>query len=172
MPPIFYPPGPSQGPGFPTQPIVLPPTAAMPPIYYPPTAPGHPAHPIPPGVWPMPPNPPEASQGPGFPTQPIYPWWPGLPSQGPGFPTNPIAPGGPPPQVTHPIPPIVWPTPPGTEPTPLPPGVVTPPMTLTAGQSQPPLNVPGVGTVSVLAYVPGADWVWIGVNASGPQPKR
>jgi hypothetical protein len=45
-------------------------------------------------------------------------------------------------------------------------------MALTAGQTQPPMNIPGAGTVNVLAYVPGANWVWIGVTAAGPQPKK
>jgi len=63
------PPYPSQGPGFPT-----------PPIFLPPWYPGAPPYP---------------SQGPGFPTFPIFlpPWYPGqppYPSQGPGFPTPPI----------------------------------------------------------------------------------
>jgi hypothetical protein len=97
--PIYNPPYPSQGPGFPTHPIAPggPPPQIWPspgvpthPIYYPPypsQGPGFPTHPIapggpPPGIWPSP----------GHPSHPIY--WPPFPSQGPGFPTHPIAPGG------------------------------------------------------------------------------
>lgn len=61
---------PSQGPGFPTNPIA-------------PGGGGQPSHPISPGG-----QPPYPSQGPGFPTQPI------APGGGGGTPSHPIAPGG------------------------------------------------------------------------------
>jgi len=103
-PPIYYPPYPSTGPGFPTNPIAPggpPPGVVSPPIFYPPypsTGPGFPTHPIapggpPPGIWGGAPLP--------TPTPPIY--YPPYPSTGPGFPTNPIAPGGVPPSLSHPI---------------------------------------------------------------------
>ena len=82
--PIFYPPYPSTGPGFPTAPIA------------PGGFPGAPSHPIY--------NPPYPSTGPGFPTAPIAPGGPPpYPSTGPGFPTAPIAPGGPPLGIWGPI---------------------------------------------------------------------
>jgi len=55
--PIYWPPYPSTGPGFPTPPIYLPPGT--------PGAPVYPSHPIY--------YPPYPSQGPGFPTAPIAP---------------------------------------------------------------------------------------------------
>lgn len=118
--PIYLPPYPSQGPGFPTHPIVIPPDAIGPglpthpiylpvypshPIVIPPDSigPGVPTHPIYLPVYPahpivIPPN----AVGPGLPTHPIVlppepplgiwggPWLPPYPSQGPGFPTHPI----------------------------------------------------------------------------------
>ena len=92
------PPYPSQGPGFPTHPIVVPPGGAWPQPPYPSQGPGFPTNPIvvpPGGTWPDQP-PVYPSQGPGFPTNPIQlpPWagspqppWPQppYPSQGPGF---------------------------------------------------------------------------------------
>jgi hypothetical protein len=93
-----HPIAPGGQPGVPTQPIYYPP--------YPSQGPGFPSNPIAPGGLP-----PYATTGPGFPTAPIYipidppTEVPGLtpghpiyipvyPSTGPGFPTNPIAPGG------------------------------------------------------------------------------
>jgi hypothetical protein len=75
-----------------------------------------------PTIWPGP-NPPYVDIGgpmpqppPGRPAHPIY--WPPVISGGPidPYPSHPIAPGGPPPWVSHPIPPTVWPTPPGRPP--------------------------------------------------------
>jgi hypothetical protein len=86
------PPYPSTGPGFPTNPIVIPPDSM---------GPGVPEHPIvipPDGIWPSPGYPshpiviPPDTISPGVPSQPIYippEIWPG-----PGAPTHPIAPGG------------------------------------------------------------------------------
>jgi hypothetical protein len=83
--PIYNPPYPSQGPGFPTNPIA----PGGPPLgFWGGTAPPWVSHPIAPGG-----PPPQIWPSPGVPTHPIYN--PPYPSQGPGFPTHPIAPGGP-----------------------------------------------------------------------------
>jgi hypothetical protein len=76
---------PSQGPGFPTNPIAPggPPPGVWNPVF--PTNPIAPGGP-PPGIWPSP----------GHPAHPIY-LPPGV--NVPGFPTHPIAPGGPPPGI-------------------------------------------------------------------------
>jgi hypothetical protein len=82
-----------------------------------------------------------APESPGFPSHPIY-----FP---PGVPTHPIAPGGPPPHVTHPIPPTIWPDPlpppavalppwwPGAPAHPIPPIVVHPGPIIPPGTSPP-----------------------------------
>jgi len=86
--PIYMPPYPSQGPGFPTHPIA--PGGSQP----------YPDHGLP-GNQPYPDH--------GLPGRPVYPsqpiYYPPYPSQGPGFPTHPIAPGGPYPDHGLPIPP-------------------------------------------------------------------
>jgi hypothetical protein len=69
--------------GVPSHPIYMPP--------YPSQGPGFPTHPIAPGGSPYPDQGLPGGSG-GYPSHPIY--MPPYPSQGPGFPTHPIAPGG------------------------------------------------------------------------------
>jgi hypothetical protein len=122
---------PSQGPGFPTNPIApggtTPPWGVNLPLY--------PSHPIAPGG------------------QPPYP------SQGPGFPTNPIAPGGTTPPWGINLPPSIWPSP-GRPDNSLPPvlglwpdaGVPTHPIVL-----PPPFAPPGSAPIQPIAGMPVGD---------------
>ena len=141
------PPYPSQGPGFPTNPIA---PGGQPP--YPSTGPGFPTHPISPGG-----QPPYPSQGPGFPGQlpspggqPVYPdnSLPGFPEEGqPGHPSHPIVIPG------------------------------QPDNSLPGGQPGPDNTLPGNmgGEVGwVVAYVPGLGYKWAMIPAEPPseaQPK-
>jgi hypothetical protein len=188
--PIYWPIDP--GYGAPWQP---PTWGGTPPPGYPahPIAPGgpppYPSHPIPPNVWPNPPGGggPGIWPSPGYPSHPIY--YPPGPSQGPGFPTHPIAPGGPPPSVSHPIPPSVWPNPPAggviLPPPhvehPIPPNIWPeppgPPPGGETGSIENPINLPPseAGGMSpgfwALAYFPQiSGWLWVWVPVETPPP--
>ena len=141
------PPYPSQGPGFPTNPIA---PGGQPP--YPSQGPGFPTNPIAPGG-----QPPYPSQGPGFPGQlpmpggqPVYPdnSLPGFPEEGqPGHPSHPIVIPG------------------------------RPDNSLPEGQPGADNTLPGNmgGEVGwVVAYVPGLGYKWAMIPAEPPseaQPK-
>lgn len=171
------PPRPSQGPGFPTNPIVIPPDAAAPgvpthPIYLPPypsQGPGFPTHPIAPGGPPpkpdqgLPGQPPRPDQGlpvsPGVPTHPIvYP--PGLPAT----PEHPIAlpptPGLPPLVPSHPI---VLPERPPVD------GIV---IMLPQNKMAPPEGVPPNSAPAILWYGPGTLPMVAWLPAIPPTPKK
>jgi len=141
------PPRPSQGPGFPTHPIHLPP---LPPgSTLPPGLGGTPEHPIY--------HPPVAGQGPGFPTNPIAPGgqppgtWGGV---APPYPDQGLPGGGSPGSPTHPI---------------ILPGSPEHPIASPPGQVWPPIAELHTKTVT-LAWLPGYGYRWITVEPPTAQP--
>ena len=157
--PPYQPPYPSQGPGFPTHPIQLPPWAGgwqpYPDQGLPMPQPPFPSQP-PLGIWgPNDPRPthPIAGWNPGTGTFP--PYQPPYPSQGPGFPTHPIQ-----------LPPWAG----GWQPYPdqgLP--MPQPPLGGSGGIPENPINRPPATeleppNVWKFAYIPGMGWAWVVYN--------